>query len=621
MTATAHTSTRRLLLGAIGVVYGDIGTSPLYALKETFAGHHPIAVQETNVLGILSLVFWSIMVLVTLKYVLIIMRADNRGEGGSLALLALVSTVMRGRLQHWAVPLLGIFAAALFFGDSMITPAISVLSAVEGLKVIAPGLESAVIPVTAGILLALFSIQKSGTATVGLVFGPIMCVWFLTLGLLGCIQIAAHPSVLLAALPTYAIGFVLAHPTMAFFALGTVVLAVTGGEALYTDMGHFGRHPIRLSWFAFVLPALLLNYFGQGALLIANPEAIRSPFFLLAPDWALVPLVLLATFATVIASQAVISGAFSVARQSVQLGYLPRMKMIHTSGREAGQIYVPFTNWVLCLAVLALVFGFGSSSNLAAAYGIAVTGTMMIDTILVGFVMLYLWKWPPVVAHAIAGTLIAIDVAFFASNALKIAEGGWFPIFVGVVSFTVLTTWKRGRRQVFDRMRQDSVPLSVLLSSIDDILRVPGTAVFMTSDSEGTPTALLHNLKHNKVLHQRIFMLTVVTAEKPYVAEAERISYTDLGHGFYRLICHYGFMQQPNIPSALAACACHGHTFEMMDTTFYLSREVIVPSAVPGMMLWRERLFAVMNQNATPAHEFFHIPTNRVVELGTQIEI
>ncbi|MGE3774668.1 MAG: potassium transporter Kup, partial [Gammaproteobacteria bacterium] len=583
-----ETSTRRLILGTIGVVYGDIGTSPLYAMKETFAGHHPLPVDATHVFGILSLVFWSIMVLVTLKYVSLIMRADNRGEGGSLALLALVTSVTRGRVQQWMIPALGIFAAALFFGDSMITPAISVLSAVEGLEVIAPRLEPVVIPVTAGILLALFSIQKRGTATVGLLFGPVMCLWFLTLAGLGLVHIARHPAVLAAALPTHAIGFVLEHPLTAFFALGTVVLAVTGGEALYTDMGHFGRRPIRMSWFSFVLPALLLNYFGQGALLIAEPSAIRNPFFLLAPTWALAPLVLLATAATVIASQAVISGAFSVARQSVQLGYLPRMTIVHTSGREAGQIYVPFTNWVLCAAVLSLVVGFGSSSNLAAAYGIAVTGTMMIDTILVGFVMLYLWKWPPLAAHAIAGTLIAIDLAYFGSNALKFLHGGWFPLVVAAVSFTMLMTWKRGRTQVFRRIREESVPLAVLLASIEDIRRVPGTAVFMTSDAEGTPSALLHNLKHNKVLHERVFLLTVVTAEKPYVAESERIEYTDLGHGFYRLICHYGFMQQPDIPAALAACGCHGHRFDMMDTTFYLSREVIIPSLTPVMAAWRE---------------------------------
>ncbi len=616
-----ETSSRRLILGSIGVVYGDIGTSPLYAMKQTFIGHHPLPVDAAHVFGILSLVFWSIMVLVTLKYVMLIMRADNRGEGGSLALLALVTSVTRGRVQQWMIPALGIFAAALFFGDSMITPAISVLSAVEGLELIAPDLEAVVIPVTAGILLALFSIQKRGTATVGLVFGPIMCAWFLVLAALGLVQILRYPTVLAAALPTHAIAFVLERPLTAFFALGTVVLAVTGGEALYTDMGHFGRRPIQLSWYAFVLPALLLNYFGQGALLLAEPAAIRNPFFLLVPSWALAPLVLLATAATVIASQAVISGAFSVARQAVQLGYLPRMTIVHTSGREAGQIYVPFTNWILCAAVLTLVVGFGSSNELAAAYGVAVTGTMMIDTILVGFVMLYLWKWPPLAAHAIAGTLIAIDLAYFSSNALKLLAGGWFPLAVALVSFTVLTTWKRGRALVFRRVREESVPLAVLLTSIDEFRRVPGTAVFMTSDTEGTPSALLHNLKHNKVLHERVFLLTIVTAEKPYVAESERIDYTELGHGFYRLVCHYGFMQQPDIPAALAACASHGHRFEMMDTTFYLSREVIIPSMGPGMARWRERLFALMNQNATPAHEFFRIPTNRVVELGTQIEI
>ncbi len=612
---------RRLIIGAIGVVYGDIGTSPLYALKETFAGHHPIEVQTANVLGVLSLCFWAIMLLVTVKYVGIIMRADNRGEGGSLALLALVAGAVRGRVSRWVVPVLGIFAAALFFGDSMITPAISVLSAVEGMKVIAPGLEQYVLPVTVAILFTLFSIQKRGTGAVGLVFGPVMCVWFIVLAILGTIQIAANPAVLAAASPTYAAAFVLAHPLTAFLALGTVVLAVTGGEALYTDMGHFGRWPIRVSWFGFVMPALLLNYFGQGALLIANPETIRNPFFLLAPGWAIVPMVLLATAATVIASQAVISGAFSVARQAVQLGYLPRMAMIHTSGREAGQIYVPLTNWILCVAVLGLVLGFKSSSNLAAAYGIAVTATMTIDTVLIGFVMLYLWRWSPWLVCAVIGALIAVDLSFFGSNALKIAQGGWFPLLVALVSFALLTTWKRGRAQVARRIREDSVPLSVLLSSIEDIHRVPGTAVFMTSDAEGTPTALLHNLKHNRILHQRIFLLTVVTAETPYVADEHRVDYTDLGHGFYRLVVHYGFMQQPDIPEALLACCCHGHSFDMMDTTFYLSREVIIPSLRPGMAAWRERLFALMSRNATPAHEFFRIPTNRVVELGTQLEI
>jgi KUP system potassium uptake protein len=615
------TDNRRLVLGAIGVVYGDIGTSPLYAMKETFAGHHSMPVEPLQVLGILSLVFWSVMVLVTLKYVTIIMRADNRGEGGSLALLSLVMSVTRGRVQQYGIPLLGIFAAALFFGDSMITPAISVLSAVEGLTVLAPGLESAVIPVSVGILLALFAIQKRGTGAVGSLFGPVMCIWFLTLAVLGSIQIIAHPGILRAVSPAYALSFILADPTMAFLALGTVVLAVTGGEALYTDMGHFGRMPIRVSWFGFVLPALLINYFGQGALLLAAPETVRNPFFLLAPEWARPALVLLATCATVIASQAVISGAFSVARQAVQLGYLPRMNMIHTSGREAGQIYVPFTNWILCAAVLSLVVGFGSSSNLAAAYGIAVTGTMMIDTILVGFVMLYLWKWPPVVAHLVAGVLIAIDAAFFASNALKIAEGGWFPLVIGIGSFTLLTTWKKGRAHLQARMRQESLPLSTLLASIDEIRRVPGTAVFMTSNADGVPAALLHNLKHNKVLHERVFLMTVTTAERPYVSDAERIDYTELGHGLFRLVCNYGFMQQPNIPAALLACERHGHAFDMMDTTFFLGREDIVPAREPAFARWRAGLFAFMSQNATPAHEFFRIPPNRVIELGAQVEL
>ena len=613
---------KTLMLGTVGVVYGDIGTSPLYALKETMAGHHPLGLSAQSVLGVLSLIFWTIMLLVTLKYVTIIMRADNRGEGGSLALLALVcDTLKHSRRRVWLVGVLGTFAAALFYGDSMITPAISVLSAVEGLELIAPQLERAVIPLTAAILTALFWIQRRGTGAVGRVFGPIMCLWFATLAVLGLRQIIDHPGVLAALDPSYAVRMILAQPERSFLALGSVVLAVTGGEALYTDMGHFGRRPIRLTWFGAVLPALVLNYFGQGALLLTNPQAIDNPFYLLAPDWALAPLLLLATAATVIASQAVISGAFSVARQAIQLGYLPRMAIVHTSGHEEGQIYLPFTNWTLYLAVMGLVVGFQSSSNLAAAYGIAVTGTMMIDTVLVTFVMIYLWRWPLLGVIALSGGLLAVDFAFLASNSLKILQGGWFPLAVGLGSFTVLTTWKRGRAIVMDKMAEQSIPLAVLLGSCGDIHRVPGVAVFLTGSSEGAPTALLRNLKHNKILHERIFLVTILTTDSPYVLAADRLEYTVLGRGFYRVIVRYGFMQHPDLPDALAGCRVYGHHLNMMETTFYLSREVIVPTLNPGMALWRERLFAFMRTNSMAAYEFFRVPTDRVVEIGTQVEI
>lgn len=614
-------ATSTLTLGAIGVVFGDIGTSPLYALKEIFNGHHPIPVTPDNILGILSTVFWSIMLLVSLKYVLLIMRADNRGEGGSLALLALVTERARNPRLAWVVTLLGIFAAALFYGDSMITPAISVLSAVEGMELVTPTMKPYVIPITLIILTGLFFIQKRGTGSVGMFFGPIMTGWFAILGLLGLLQIAYNPSVLAALNPLYALGFISAHPGLAFLALGSVVLAVTGGEALYTDMGHFGRFPIRLAWFAFVMPALVLNYFGQGALLLAEPEAIQNPFFHLAPDWALIPMLGLATLATVIASQAVISGAFSVARQSVQMGLLPRMQVVHTSGHEEGQIYVPFTNWSLYLAVVALVIGFKSSSNLAAAYGIAVTGTMLIDTILVAFVMALMWKWHWTLVIAVAGFFLTVDIAFFAANAIKIPEGGWFPIAMGLISFTVLTTWRRGRRLVSQEMAKQSIPMEDFITAIDDVHRVNGTAVFMTSSKEGVPPALLHNLKHNQVLHERVVLVTVQTADTPHVNDMDRIYLHRMGKGFMRVIVRYGFMESPDIPAVLEQCKHQGERFDMMETTFYLSRETIVPSMTKRMTLLRARLFALMSKNATSASDFFQIPTNRVVELGTQLVI
>ena len=609
-----------LTVSAIGVVFGDIGTSPLYALKEIFNGHHPIPVTPENILGVLSLVFWAIMVLVTLKYVLIIMRADNRGEGGSLALLSLVTENAKDPRLTWVISLLGIFAAALFYGDSMITPAISVLSAVEGMEIVTPAFKPYVIPITLIIITGLFFIQKRGTGAVGMFFGPVMVGWFTILGVLGALEIAHHPGVLVALSPLYAIGFVSAHPGLAFLALGSVVLAVTGGEALYTDMGHFGRPPIRLAWFGFVMPALVLNYFGQGALLLNEPGAIESPFFHLGPGWALIPMVILATLATVIASQAVISGAFSVARQSVQMGLLPRMQIVHTSGSEEGQIYVPFTNWTLYLAVVALVLGFQTSSNLAAAYGIAVTGTMLIDTILVAFVMVLLWRWHWTLVVLVAGFLLAVDIAFFSANAIKIPEGGWFPIAMALVSFTVLTTWRRGRRLVLDEMTRQSVPMSEFLDTIGDVHRVNGTAVFMTSAKEGVPAALLHNLKHNQILHERVVLLTVQTASTPYVNDLDRIYLHRLNQGFMRVVIRYSFMEDPDVPSALGHCSRFGEGFDMMETTFYVSRETIIPRLPKrDIAPWRARLFSVMSKNATSATDFFKIPTNRVVELGTQL--
>jgi KUP system potassium uptake protein len=562
------------------------------------------------------------MLLVTVKYVIIIMRADNHGEGGSLALLALVTELTKGKRVAYPLMLLGVIAAALFYGDSMITPAISVLSAVEGIEVVTPELKPYVVPITAVVLTGLFFIQSRGTGLVGRLFGPVMCAWFVVLAVLGVSNIASAPIVLEAISPTFAAAFIYAHPMLSFFALGSVVLAVTGGEALYTDMGHFGRFPIRVAWFCLVLPALLLNYFGQGALLIIDPEAIQNPFFRLGPEWMVMPMVGLATFATVIASQAVISGAYSVARQAIQLGLLPRMTIVHTSGEEAGQIYVPFTNWTLYLAVMALVIGFQSSSNLAAAYGIAVTGTMMIDTILVAFVMSLLWRWHWLAVTAVAGTLLLVDFAYFSANIIKVAQGGWFPLFIGFVSFTVLTTWRRGRSLVRKQLKKQAVPLDVVMRALSsNVSRARGTAIFLTAATDGVPPALLHNLKHNQTVHQRVILATVMTAETPYVPDSDRVTMTELGDGFHRLTIRYGFMQTPDVPAALALCKVFGHEFNMMSTSFFLSRETFVPSLNPGMALWRERLFTFMTLNATRATIFFKIPTERVVELGTQLEI
>ena len=611
-----------LVLGALGVVYGDIGTSPLYAIQATFAGVHPLPVVEANIFGVLSMMFWTIMLLVSFKYVAIVLRADNHGEGGSLALLALVGelTTQHPKLK-WLVTALGVFAAALFFGDSMITPAISVLSAVEGLDLVSHQFKSYILPVTVVVLTGLFFIQKRGTGIVGLAFGPLMIIWFGSIAVFGIISIAHSPQILLALNPVYAYRFLSADPWLSFLALGSIVLVITGGEALYADMGHFGKFPIRLAWFSFVLPALVLNYFGQGALLLGNPHAIENPFYLLVPASTLVPMVLLATVATVIASQAVISGAFSLANQSVHMGFLPRMEIRQTSDKAQGQIYVPLTNWTLYLAVVFLVFAFQSSTNLAAAYGIAVTGTMTITTVLIASVILLKWRWPLIYSIPMITVLLIADTTYFAANAVKIPQGGWFPLGIAVLTFAVLMTWKRGRALLFEEVARQSVPMQTILDGMDDMPRVSGTAIFLTPTSDGTPSALLHNLKHNHVLHERNILLTVVVEDKPYVTKGNRLLIKDMGKNFYWVRVFYGFMEAPDIPAALEICAARGLSFDMMSTSFFVSRALIVTSTHPGMAKWRERLFIVLSKNAMNAADFLKIPANRVIEMGTLIEI
>jgi KUP system potassium uptake protein len=623
---TTHSSRKHLaplVVGAIGVVFGDIGTSPLYTLRECFTGAHGLPLTEENVYGILSVVFWAIMIVVTLKYVTLIMRADNHGEGGIMALTALVARGLTERRSRWWLVGLGIFGAAMFYGDGMITPAISVLSAVEGLDVMAPALKPYVVPLTLIILVGLFSIQRHGTASVGGLFGPVVCVWFAVLAVLGGMEIAQNPAILAALNPAYAFGFLTGNPLAAFLALGAVVLAVTGTEALYADMGHFGASPIRRAWLLFVLPALVLNYFGQGALIIRDPAAIKNPFYLLAPGWALLPMVILATCATVIASQAVISGAFSMTRQAIQMGYCPRLTVTHTSGRQIGQIYIPFINWTLLAAVMLLVVGFQTSSNLAAAYGIAVTMALTIDSLLIYVVLTRLWRWNRFAALAIVIPLLAIDLAFLASNALKIPQGGWFPIAIGILAFTLLTTWKRGRAILFERLAEETMPVDLFIASIEanPPLRVPGTAVFLTSTEGRVPHALLHNLKHNKVLHERVVLLTLKTRDVPTVPLSKRLKIIDRGCSFLQIEGTYGFMEDQDIPALLEEGGRRGIAFDMMDTSFFASRETLIASVGPGMAIWREKLFVSMSKNATKATEYFKIPTNRVVELGTQIEL
>ncbi len=614
-----------LSLAALGVVYGDIGTSPLYTLKECFDPDHGVPPTPDNIRGIASLVFWSIIVVVTLKYVLFVMRADNRGEGGILALLALALRAT-GTDRGIVGPLmgLGLIGAALFFGDGMITPAISVLSAVEGLEVGTPLFSPYVVPITLVVLIGLFTIQSHGTEVVGRLFGPVMCVWFVTLAALGLAEIAGHPAILWALIPTHGLSFLFEHGWIAFLVLGSVVLAVTGGEALYADMGHFGKFPIQLAWFALVLPALMLNYLGQAALMLDQPEAARNPFYLLVPDWGLYPMVALATMATVIASQAVISGVFSLSRQAVQLGYSPRLEIKHTSDEEEGQIYIPRANWGLLLAIIALVIGFKSSTNLAAAYGIAVTGTMGATTVLALVVARSMWKWPLWLCIALGVCFLTVDLTFFAANMLKIANGGWFPLAVGAGMFMLMATWKRGREILTKRLAEGALPLDLFLrqqKESSSVIRVRGTAVFMTGGTATVPIALLHNMKHNKVLHQRVVFLTVQTEDIPRVSARDRVVVEGLAEGFYRITVRYGFVQEPDIPKVLRLCKAFGLEFDMMDTSFFLGRETLIPAVHPEMAEWRERLFVVMSRNAVSATDFFRIPPGRVVELGTQVQL
>jgi len=622
-----RSSTAALTLLALGIVFGDIGTSPLYAVKETFNPTHGIALNGENILGGCSAIFWSLMIVVTLKYVTLVMRADNKGEGGIMALIALASMAAK-KNPRWIVPIsyFGLFGAALFFGDAVITPAISVLSAVEGLEVGTAALKPYVLPLSVSVIVVLFALQRHGTAVVGAFFGPVCVLWFLALAAVGVYNIAQHPYVLHALNPAYAFHFITGHGIASFIVLGAVLLAFTGAEALYADMGHFGRGPIRIAWFGLVMPALVLNYLGQGALLIAQPDAISNPFYLAYPSWALYPMIALSTVATIIASQAMISGTYSITKQAIQLGYLPRMNVVHTSTREIGQIYLPAVNWLLLAIVLIATVGFGSSSNLAAAYGVAVVGTMLMTSFLTFFVIRYGWGYPLILCILSTGFFILVDFSFFSASLVKVFEGGWFPLTMGAMVFTIMLTWRRGREMLMERLRQQSIPLDTFLSSLlaSPPLRVPGTAVFLTSAPNTVPHALLHNLVHNKVLHQRVVFLTVSVGEVPFVPPEDRIEIAPLGNECYRIMMYFGFKDQPDVPKALGLCAQMEPKleFQTLQTSFFLSRETVIASLrVAGMALWRERLFATMARNAGSVVEYFHLPTNRVIELGTQIEI
>ena len=612
-----------LVLGVLGVVYGDIGTSPLYAFRASLEHFTGGGVTVAEVFGILSLMFWSLVLIVTVKYVLLVMRADNRGEGGILALMALAQRVSVGTNMRYFVTLVGIGGACLFFGDGVITPAISVLSAVEGLEVAAPELNEFVLPISAVVIVGLFVIQWRGTGSVGRLFGPVMAVWFAVIGLLGLLEVLRHPFVLLAVSPGYAVGLVTHYRWLAFVALGSVVLTVTGAEALYADMGHFGARPIKVAWLYYVLPCLLLNYFGQGALVLGDPEAMANPFFLMGPNWLRLPMVLLATAATVIASQAVISGAYSMARQCVQLGFLPRLTVRHTSHTEEGQIYVPQINSALMFGVLILVFAFRTSDNLASAYGIAVTGTFICTCVLAAVVFRRQFRWSRAAVFSVFGFFFVMDGVFFAANALKIPEGGWVPLGLGFALMALMTSWQRGRALLLDRWQQDSLSLSSFLARLPQsrIVRVPGMAVFLTGNPGYVPGALLHNLKHNKVLHEQVLFVTVQNLDVPEVPVAERSTVTELAPGMHTVVIRYGFMESPNLPRDLAVLHTEGVDFDPMQASYFLGRETLVSASVPKLPFWREWLFLVLARNAVPATEFFRIPSDRVVELGVRVAI
>ncbi|UJW80862.1 potassium transporter Kup [Hydrogenophaga sp. SL48] len=621
--SSSKSSLAALTLGAIGVVYGDIGTSVLYAIKEIFgSGHVPFT--HDNVYGVLSIVFWTLTVIVSLKYVVLVLRADNAGEGGLIAMLALASQAVKDRpeLRKWLLAI-GIFGTSLFYGDGVITPAISVLSAVEGLEVISPAFKQYVVPITLVVLFGLFFVQKRGTGGIGKFFGPITVLWFLTIAALGVVHIVGHPEILAALSPHHALRFIWEQPGTTFIILGAVVLCVTGGEALYADMGHFGKKPIRLAWFSVVMPCLTLNYFGQGALLLENPEAVKNPFFNMAPDWALLPLVGLATMATVIASQALISGAFSVTKQAVQLGYLPRLNLLHTSVRDTGQIYIPFVNWGLFVAIVLAVVMFKSSSNLAAAYGIAVTLDMLITTVLTFFVIRFGWKYPLWLCLLATGFFFVVDLAFFSSNLLKLFAGGWFPLLIGGVVFMLMMTWKQGRVLMAQAQQADAIELDSFLDAVfmDPPTRVAGTAVFLTGETGTVPNALLHNLKHNKVLHAQNLFVTVRSHEVPWIGLDKRLAVEPLGHDCWQVVIHYGFKNDPDVPKALQLMSGRGCELEPMLTSYFLSRDLVVPKLGQGMSLWREKLFAQMHHNAGAAAEFLNLPNNAVIELGSKLEI
>jgi KUP system potassium uptake protein len=613
-----------LSLAALGVVYGDIGTSPLYAIRECFHGKYGIEPAADNILGVLSLMFWALIVIVTIKYLTFILRADNHGEGGVIALTALAGRPVSDKVgRRWVLIMLGLFAASLLYGDGMITPAISVLSAVEGLHVITPVLKPYVIPITVAILVALFVLQRRGTGRVGILFGPITSLWFLVIASLGIVQICQNPSVLLAVSPTYGASFLIHNGSTGFVVLGAVFLVVTGAEALYADLGHFGRRPIRTAWLYLVLPALLCSYFGQGALLLARPGEAYHPFYALAPEWLLVPLVVLATAATVIASQAVIAGAFSLTRQAMQLGYLPRLRIIHTSESERGQIYIPQINWFLMVCTIFLVLGFQTSGGLAAAYGVAVTTTMLIATILFYVVARKKWHWSRLKAGLPVGIFVVVDLTFFLANISKIAHGAWFPLAIGAVVFLMLTTWKKGRAILVQKQYGDNPPLVDFVSDIasNPPVRVPGKAVFMAGITGNTPPALLHNLKHNKVLHAENAVLTVITEDVPRVERSNKVEVLPMGNGFYRVVGHFGFMEEPNVPHLLAIAREQGLDFDIEEVSFFIGRERLLPDRHPAMSVWREKIFSFMSRNALIATNYFHIPPDQVIELGAQIKI